>query len=318
MTVHCENAFYSNILFPKSKKDLQLGTLVHDFEQCPSIAQAHLSTLNLRHKANLLESILVWVSQTPDGRDQFVTWLDWASKTGLELLDVGRVAATQLLQNAMRRAVPRKQTVHDCTAKAHLLAWLGGRMERVIVAVKAVQEGRLRRSLVDVCGCWLLAGGWVVVYILWALGSAPAALADEEARGSDAGVGLTCFGIDEGGLGLNDGAGLSLVVNANNFVADFEFAAGRGDWERLQESNTALAIDDALRVELGNTGNWLGGGASVEVNYFLVGVLEWEKDRVCWEYGETWVKLLLNTISINKHFKQTALSLRRGSAAHQR
>lgn len=54
----------------------------------------------------------------------------------------------------------------------------------------------------------------------------------------------------------------------------------------------ALAIDDALAVEFRDAWDGRAGGARVEVDNFLVGVLEGEDDRVGGEDGKVGVEFL--------------------------
>jgi hypothetical protein len=58
------------------------------------------------------------------------------------------------------------------------------------------------------------------------------------------------------------------------------------DGQRLQKLNLALAVDDAAVVEFGDARDGLRARAAVEVDDFLVGVLEGEDDRVGREGGE--------------------------------
>jgi hypothetical protein len=54
----------------------------------------------------------------------------------------------------------------------------------------------------------------------------------------------------------------------------------------------ALAVKNTLGVKLWNPFNWGTIAAPVEVDNILVGMLEWEDDRVGGEGSEGWVKLL--------------------------
>jgi hypothetical protein len=54
----------------------------------------------------------------------------------------------------------------------------------------------------------------------------------------------------------------------------------------------ALAVEDMLGVELGDAFNGRAVRARVEVDNFLVGVLEGKDDGVGWEGGEIGVELL--------------------------
>lgn len=64
--------------------------------------------------------------------------------------------------------VPTEKTVHDGAAKAHLLAWLWVGVEWVVVTVEAVEEGGFWGKL-EFIGCGrLLAGWWIVDWVLLA------------------------------------------------------------------------------------------------------------------------------------------------------
>jgi hypothetical protein len=68
------------------------------------------------------------------------------------------------LQDGMSGHVPCEQAVDDGTTEAHLLAGLGVCVERVVVAVQAVEMRRLHRGLSDACSIGDAVGGWVVGY----------------------------------------------------------------------------------------------------------------------------------------------------------
>jgi hypothetical protein len=116
---------------------LQLALPTHHLHECPSIAQHDLAT-NLGDEADLLPSILR-LARTPDLRSKLVTRLDRRRKPRLELLDVCWVAATKLLDQRMRGVIPREQAVHDRATETHLLAWLGRRVERVVIAIESAE-----------------------------------------------------------------------------------------------------------------------------------------------------------------------------------
>ena len=59
----------------------------------------------------------------------------------------------------MRRVIPREETVDDGASETHFDAWLGSRVERVIVAVKAVEERGFGCRLCD-AGCVWCATFW--------------------------------------------------------------------------------------------------------------------------------------------------------------
>lgn len=164
--------------------------------------------------------------------------------------------------------------MQDAATKAHLLAWLGGRVKRVVVAVQAVQERRLLGGLVFQHGVGLLALGRGVVLGRGTLGAAPVALADEEGASRDARVDLAGSDLDEVRLGLDDRARATLVVDAEDLGTDLELVASRGSGQRLEELDLALAVDDAGSVEVGDAGDLDGLLGLVEVNHFLGRALE--------------------------------------------
>jgi hypothetical protein len=104
---------------------------------------------------------------------------------------------------------------------------------------------------------------------LW---TTPIALADEEAASDDAGVHLARLSVDKVGLGLEHCARATFVVDADDLLAGFKFAAVRRSWEGLQEFDLALAIDNARVVEFGDIRN-LNGIAGLVVVDYLLGVL---------------------------------------------
>jgi hypothetical protein len=57
-------------------------------------------------------------------------------------------------------------------------------------------------------------------------------------------------------------------------LTGFEFAAGRGGWEGLEEFDPSLAIDNTLVVEFGDTRDLNGFIGLVVVDYFLGVLLE--------------------------------------------
>lgn len=80
------------------------------------------------------------LARAPRASDELVTGLDGTGEAGLVLLDVGGVAAAELLEKEMASAVPRVQAMEDGAAEAHLDAGLGGGVQRVVVAVEAVEQ----------------------------------------------------------------------------------------------------------------------------------------------------------------------------------
>ena len=84
------------------------------------------------------------------------------------------------------------------------------------------------------------------------LGPAPTSLADVEAAADLPCVDLAGLRVDEQLLRLDDGAGLALVVDAEDFASDLEFAAFACHGNRLEKFELALAVEHTLGVELGD------------------------------------------------------------------
>lgn len=90
------------------------------------------------------------------------TGLDGLREARLEILDVLGVGAAERLEQTVRGRVPREEAVHDGAAEAHLDAGLRVRVQRVVVAVEAVEERGFGREL-EFEGCvGFFAGGRVV------------------------------------------------------------------------------------------------------------------------------------------------------------
>lgn len=227
----------------------------------------------MNDEANLFPSVLL-LPCSPYTSDELIAWNHGAREPRLELLDVGRITATKGLDDLVARGVPRVQSVHDGTAKAHLGTWLRRGMQRVVIAVQAIQESRLLGRLVLQHKVRLLVLGWREVHRLGALGSAPSALRDIEGAGADARVDLAIAHINQVGLGVNHTAGLALVVNSNDLCSELELLARRGCGEGLEELDFALAVDDAGWIEFGNVGDLDGFLGGVEVDYILGSALE--------------------------------------------
>lgn len=124
------------------------------------------------------------------------------------------------------------------------------------------------------------------------LGTSPSTLADVEATANSSAVRLASLSIYKPLLCLNDCARLSLVVHTEHLASDLELAAlaRRRNW--LEKLELTLPVEDMLGVEFGDTSDRLGVRASVEVNYFLIGVLEGQNDGVCGECCELRMQFL--------------------------
>jgi len=160
---------------------------------------------------------------------------------------------------------------------------------------------RLQRGLVLVHSVRLFALRRRVVLALRTLRTTPSSLTNEERRASNLSVQIPIRGINEVHLCLHDGAGLALVVDTKDFLAQLEGAAFGARGNGFEEGHGALAVDDALGVELGYAGDAgiAGGLRGVEVDYFLGGFLEGEDDGVGWEGGEVGVQFLSRFVSLH-------------------
>lgn len=129
-------------------------------------------------------------------------------------------------------------------------------------------------DLVHLIRAALSALGWGEVDGCRALGTAPTALADVERGAHHAGVDLARLFVDDERLAVDDRAGLALVVDAEDLVADLELPAlGRGgQW--LEELDGSLPVENSCRVELGHAGDRVALLHGVEVDHFLCGFLE--------------------------------------------
>lgn len=164
--------------------------------------------------------------------------------------------------------------MHDGTGKAHLQTGLGGGVERVVVAVKAVQQSRLLGDLVLQDHIRLLVLGRREVLGRRALRSSPVALSDVEAAAGDARVDIAIASVNQRRLGLNDGTGTALVVDAENLGSNLELLASGCGRDSLDKLDLALAIDTATWVKLGHSGNSDGLLGGIKVYDFLAGTLE--------------------------------------------
>lgn len=169
----------------------------------------------------------------------------------------------------MAGRVPLPEAVDDDSAEAHLRAGLGRGVQRVVVAVEAVQQRGLERGGILEHGVGRLALGRRVVDRRGALGSAPVALRDVKCRARGARVHVARAGVDQVRLRLHHGARAALVIDAQHLGAGLEALACRGGGQGAEELDAALAVDDAGRVELGNAGDGDGLLGGVEVDHLL-------------------------------------------------
>jgi len=93
-------------------------------------------------------------------------------------------------------------------------------------------------------------------------------------------------------LCLDHGTRLALVVDTKHLTTKLKLAAYGAGGKSFKELNGPLTVNYTGRVELGDAWNGNGVGASVEVDYVLVGTLEGEDNAVGREDLEVWVKFL--------------------------
>ena len=129
------------------------------------------------------------------------------------------------------------------------------------------------------------------------LRSSPSSLSNVEATAYGPGVGLARLCVYKPLLCLDDCARLALVVYTENLAPDLESATLAGSRNGLVELKLALAVEHMLSVELGYAIDGLSVRPSVEVNYFLVGVLEGQDDRICRECSKFRVQLLMQRLA---------------------
>jgi hypothetical protein len=94
-------------------------------------------------------------------------------------------------------------------------------------------------------------------------------------------------------LDLRHRARPPLIINPNDFSPELKRPPCRGGRDILQNCDLPLPIHHPSRIELGNPGNrGPTRSALVEIDDFLVGVLEREDYGVCRESGEVRMELL--------------------------
>jgi hypothetical protein len=128
---------------------------------------------------------------------------------------------------------------------------------------------------------------------LHTLGTTPTSLSYVKATTDSPAVRLSALGIDEALLRFHDSAWLALVVHTQNLTSDLELATFASYRQRFEELYLALSVKDMLSVELGYAFNGRRVTARVEINDFLIRVLERKNDRVSGEGSKRRVKFLL-------------------------
>ena len=123
------------------------------------------------------------------------------------------------------------------------------------------------------------------------LRTTPTTLTNIEATANSSTIRLPRLRINKPVLRLDNGC-LAFIVYTQHLASDLELAAFAAHGQWLEELYLALAVEDVLGVELGDAFDGLGIAARVEVDDFLVRVLEGEDDGVGWEGCEGWVQFL--------------------------
>lgn len=140
--------------------------------------------------------------------------------------------------------------------KPHRNARLPRRVERVVVAIEAIQERRLPPRLHLHAYIWRPSGRRAIDRRLATTRSAPAALADEEVRSDAAGVHFARSRVEDLVLLLDDRAPRgALVVDAEDRRAKLERLRAGARRQRLQDREASAAVDDAARVEPWDVGD---------------------------------------------------------------
>ena len=129
-------------------------------------------------------------------------------------------------------------------------------------------------SFADLIWALLSSLWWWIVYGRSSLRSTPSSLTNEETAAYGSCVYLARLFVHDKLLCLDDGAGLSLVIHADDLGPQLKLSACRGWGQRLEELEQALAIDNTFGIELGNSGDGVATLSFVEINDFLRGLLE--------------------------------------------
>lgn len=103
---------------------------------------------------------------------------------------------------------------------------------------------------------------------------APVTLTNQKAARQDLRVDLASRLINDRLLGLNNGAGLALVVDSNHLVAQLKLLPSTGWREGLEDCKLTLAVNAVAVVQLWNTGDVDSLLTRIEISHLLVGELE--------------------------------------------
>lgn len=139
-----------------------------------------------------------------------------------------------------------------------------------------VQQRAFVGQLVHVCDIRTLFAAlrWWERRGCWSLRTTPSPLSNEETLSDRSAVDFTRALVYDCLLGLDDCTWLALVVNAENPASELECLPLGRRWQRFQEFNLALAIDDSSGVELGYAWYRIRLLSCVKVYHFLCGLLE--------------------------------------------
>jgi hypothetical protein len=167
---------------------------------------------------------------------------------------------------------------------------------------------------VDVCGIWVargrgvvgLFGSWDVLVVSCiseglgkrhTLGTTPTALTNIKTTAYSPTIRLSALRINKTVLRLDNGR-LALVIYTKHFAPNLELAAFARHRKWLEEFDLAFAVQDVLGVKLGDAFDGLSIAPRIEIDDFLVCVLEWENDGVGWEGREGWVEFLEDVLEV--------------------
>lgn len=120
----------------------------------------------------------------------------------------------------------------------------------------------------------LLSLGRREVLSSWSLGSAPVALPDEERTPNGTRVALARLLVHNILLCLDHASCLSLIIDPDHLGAELKSPALGCGGKRFEEGYSSLTINDTARVEFRNTRYGRRSLGGVEVDNFLMGILE--------------------------------------------
>lgn len=115
--------------------------------------------------------------------------------------------------------------------------------------------------------------GWACRFQI-TLGTAPVTLSNQETTRQDLGVDLAGRLIHNRLFCLDDSAGLSLVIDTNDLVAQLKLPSSASRRKRFQDSDLTLTINAMAVIQLWDTGDMGGLLARIEISHLPVGELK--------------------------------------------